>query len=197
KGRGMPRVWRAVEVLRRAMPVSDVWRRRWRRVGPSRDSTHIIDRYLVREYLMLMGIGLAVTATLFMVVDLVQTLDRYLRLKPPLTYIFEHFLYRLPAALHESLPVVTLVATLFLFLALGRHHELTALKAAGISLYRVSVPILGLGFAISITAGFFQEVVLPVLNERGDEVDRVKIRGEAPRHLRLRQRLWVRHGDSR
>jgi len=197
KAPAMPRVWRLVEALQQAMPGPDVWRRRWRRAGPSRDSTHIIDRYLIREYLTLMGIGLAVTATLFMVVDLVQTLDRYLRLKPPLAYIVEHFLYRLPAALHESLPVVTLVATLFLFLALGRYHELTALKAAGVSLYRVSAPILGLGLAISITAGFFQEVILPVLNERGDEVDRVKIRGEAPLHLRLRQRLWVRHGDSR
>jgi LPS export ABC transporter permease LptG len=197
KWRAMPRVWRAMDAAWRAMPGRGVWRRGAHRGATSRDSTHIIDRYLVREYLMLMGIGLAVTATLFMVVDLVQTLDRYLRLKPPLVYIFEHFLYRLPAALHESLPVVTLVATLFLFLALGRYHELTALKAAGISLYRVSAPILGLGLVISITAGFFQEVVLPILNERGDEVDRVKIRGEAPRHLRLRQRLWVRHGDSR
>jgi LPS export ABC transporter permease LptG len=193
----MPSIWRALEAMWRAVPGLGVWRRRLHHAAPSRDSTHIIDRYLIREYLMLMGIGLAVTATLFMVVDLVQTLDRYLRLKPPLVYIFEHFLYRLPAALHESLPVVTLVATLFLFLALGRYHELTALKAAGISLYRVSAPILGLGLAISITAGLFQEVVLPILNERGDEVDRVKIRGEAPRHLRTRQRLWVRHGDSR
>jgi lipopolysaccharide export system permease protein len=144
-----------------------------------------------------MGIGLAVTATLFIVIDLLQTLDRYLRLKPPLVYIFEHFLYRLPAALHGSLPVVTLVATIFLFMTLGRYHELTALKAAGVSLYRVSAPILGLGLAVAIGAGLFQELVLPVLNERGEEVDRVKIRGEAPRHLRLRQRLWVRHGDAR
>jgi LPS export ABC transporter permease LptG/LPS export ABC transporter permease LptF len=193
----MPRVWRLLEALRRATPGRHRWRRRAHRTATSRDSTHIIDRYLVREYLMLMGLGLAVTATLFMVVDLVQTLDRYLRLKPPLVYILEHFLYRLPAALHESLPVVTLVSTLFLFLALGRYHELTALKAAGISLYRVSAPILGVGLAISIVAGCFQEIVLPVLNDRGDEVDRVKIRGEAPRHLRLRQHLWVRHGDSR
>jgi len=36
----------------------------------------------------------------------VATLDRYLRMKPPVIYIFEHFAYRLPAALHEGLPVV-------------------------------------------------------------------------------------------
>src|SRR5256886_16553905 len=112
-------------------------------------------------------------------------------------YIFEHFLYRLPAALHEGMPVVMLVATIFLFLTLSRYHELTRLKAAGISLYRVSAPILGLGLAVTIGAGFFQELALPVLNERWDEVDRVKIRGLAPRHLQYRQRLWVRTSDSR
>src|SRR3989441_2937994 len=126
-----------------------------------------------------------------------QTLDRSLRVKPPLVYIFAHFLYRLPAALHEGLPVVMLVATIFLFLTLSRYHEVTALKAAGVSLYRVSAPILGLGLAVAIGAGLFQELALPFLNERGDEVDRVKIRGQAPRHLQSRQRLWVRSADSR
>src|SRR5439155_93958 len=84
---------------------------------------------------------------------------------------------------------VVLVATIFLYLTLSRHHELTALKAAGVSLYRVSLPILGLGIGIAVGAGLFQELALPVLNERGDEVDNVKIRGQAPRHLKSRLRL--------
>jgi len=33
-------------------------------------------------------------------------------------YIFEHFGLRVPVALHEGLPIVMLVATLFLFLTL-------------------------------------------------------------------------------
>jgi LPS export ABC transporter permease LptG len=193
----MPVVWRALEALRRAIPRRRLRRVRGHAASAAHDSTHIIDRYLVREYVAFMGIGLAVAATLFIVIDLLQTLDRYLRLKPPMVYIFAHFLYRLPAALLEFLPVVMLVATIFLFLTLSRYHELTALKAAGVSLYRVSAPILGLGLAVAIGAGLFQELVLPSLNERGDEMDRVKIRGQAPRHLQSRQRLWVRSADSR
>jgi lipopolysaccharide export system permease protein len=193
----MPVVWRALEALGRAVPRRRLRRARGHATSAAHDSTHIIDRYLVREYVAFMGIGLAVAATLFIVIDLLQTLDRYLRLKPPMMYIFAHFLYRLPAALLEFLPVVMLVATIFLFLTLSRYHELTALKAAGVSLYRVSAPILGLGLAVAIGAGLFQELVLPILNERGDEVDRVKIRGQAPRHLQSRQRLWVRSADSR
>jgi LPS export ABC transporter permease LptG len=193
----MPAVWRVIDAGRRALPGRPTWRRRGHAAGGARDSTHIIDRYLVREYLAFMAIGLAVAAALFIVVDLVKTLDKYLRVKPPLMYILEHFAYRLPAALHDGLPVVMLVATIFLFLTLSRYHELTALKAAGVSLYRVAAPVLGVGFLVAVGAGLFQELALPVLNERGDEVDRVKIRGQAPRHLQTRQRLWVRSADTR
>ncbi len=182
-----------------------VWERRpRRRVGrqervtmAARDTTLIIDRYLLRQYLGFVVIGLAAAAALFVVVDLLQTLDRYLRVKPPLVYVLEHFVYALPVALHQSLPIVMLVATIFLFLTLSRWHELTALKAAGISLYRISAPILLFGLAAAVGAGLFQEFVIPVLNERGEEVDRVKIRGQLPRHLQSRTRLWLRASDTR
>src|SRR5262249_15556813 len=66
-----------------------------------------------------------------------------------------------------------------------------------LSLYRVSAPAILLGLSIAVGAGLFQELVLPTLNERGEEVDRVKIRGQLPRHLQSRQRLWLRSTDTR
>src|SRR5207237_8383781 len=121
-------LWRALAAAWRVRPRSR--RAGEPRAATMRESTHILDRYLVREFLTFVAIGLCVAGTLFVVVDLLQTLDKYLRVKPPLIYISEHFLYRLPAALHDGLPVVMLVATIFLFLALSRYHELTAMKAA-------------------------------------------------------------------
>jgi LPS export ABC transporter permease LptG len=187
-------LWRGLAAAGRALPRRDPAARA--SVG-GRDSTHILDRYLLRELLVFMGIGLAVAATLFVVIDLLQTLDRYIRIKPPLIYVLEHFVYRVPAALHDGLPVVMLVATIFLFLALTRAHELTAMKAAGMSLYRVAAPVLVLAAGVAVAAGLFQELLLPRLNELGDEVDRVKIRGQLPRHLQSRERLWLRTADSR
>ncbi len=163
----------------------------------ARESTHIIDRYLIREFLGFAVIGLAVTAALFIVGDLFSTIDRFMRLKPPLIYILQHFAYRMPAALLQGLPVIVLVATIFLYLTLSRYHELTALKAAGVSLYRVSAPVLLLGLAIACAAGLFQELALPRINELAETVDRVKIKGELPRHLQSRQRLWLRSSDTR
>jgi lipopolysaccharide export system permease protein len=195
RGPRLRSLWRAVAALgqrwprRRARPED-------RLTGAGRDTTFIIDRYLLRQFLGFVLIGLAVAATLFVIVDLLNKLDRYLRVKPPLVYIAEHFLYALPVALHQGLPIVMLVATVFLFLTLSRWHELTALKAAGVSLYRASAPILLCGLVVSVGAGLFQEFVLPEVTERREEVDRVKIRGQLPRHLQSRTRLWLRSSDT-
>jgi lipopolysaccharide export system permease protein len=188
--------WRLLAAARRRVPARPTLRWRTRPLEP-RESTHIIDRYLIREFLAYAGLGLAVAAALFLVIDLIQELDRYLRVKPSLVHIAEHFAYRMPAEVYKALPIVMLVATVFLFLGLSRYHELTAMKAAGISLYRVSAPILAVGLLIAVGAALFQELVLPKLNELGDEVDRVKIRGQLPRHLQTRTRLWLRSADSR
>ena len=50
---------------------------------------------------------------------------------------------------------------------------------------------------MAVVSGLFQELLLPRLNELGDEVDRVKIRGQLPRHLQSRERLWLRTADTR
>jgi len=166
-------------------------------VRKSRGSTFLIDRYLLREYVKFLGIGLGVGAVLFVIVDLLQTLDRFLRVKPPFLYILQHFAYRLPGALYDGLPIVVLMATVFLFLALTRQRELDALKSAGVSLYRVSLPILLLTLAVSLGAVAFQEAVLPGINAKAEELDRVKIRGGLPRHLQKRNQIWYRSSDTR
>jgi lipopolysaccharide export system permease protein len=93
--------------------------------------------------------------------------------------------------------MIVLVATVFLFLALTRDRELDAMKAAGISLYRVSLPVLLLAGLLSVGAVTFQETLLPAINARAEELDRVKIRGGLPRHLQKRTQLWYRASDVR
>jgi LPS export ABC transporter permease LptG/LPS export ABC transporter permease LptF len=178
-------------------PLEERRRRRLGRLGGPRESTFIMDRYLIRQYLLFLGIGTLVGAVLIAVVDLLQTLDRFLRAKPPFTTILEHFLYRVPGELYKGLPMIVLIATVFLFLSLTRQRELDALKAAGISLYRASLPVLLVAGAISVLAVVFQETALPDINAKAEEVDRVKIRGQLPRHLQRQAQIWYRSSDTR
>jgi lipopolysaccharide export system permease protein len=167
------------------------------RVRGPRASTYLLDRYLVREYLTFIGTGIAVGAVLILVVDLLQYLDRYLRVKPPVMVLFQHLLFRLPGSLYEGLPIIVLISTVCLFLSLTQKHELDAMKAAGISLYRTSLPILLVALAISIASVIVQETVLPVINAKAEDIDWVKIRGNQSRHLQQQTRIWYRSSDTR
>ena len=136
-------------------------------------------------------------AVLILVVDLLQYLDRFLRVKPPFLYILQHLFYRLPGSLYEGLPIIVLISTVFLFLSLTQARELDAMKAAGISLYRASLPVLLVALSISLVSVVLQETVLPVINSKADDVDRVKIRGNQPRHLQRQTQIWYRSSDTR
>ena len=63
-----------------------------------------------------------------------------------------------------GLPLAVLLASIMTFGSLGENYELTALKAAGISLYRIMKPLIVLIIIFTIAAFFFSNNVLPYAN---------------------------------
>lgn len=76
--------------------------------------------------------------------------------------IGELFFYAALTMIPMALPLAILLASLMTFGNLGEHFELTAIKAAGVSLLRVMKPLIALIILIAIGAFFFQNNVLPI-----------------------------------
>ncbi|SHF72847.1 lipopolysaccharide export system permease protein [Dysgonomonas macrotermitis] len=76
----------------------------------------------------------------------------------------ELFLYAALTLVPMALPLAILLASLMTFGNLGERFELTAIKAAGISLLRAMRPLIILITAISIGAFYFQNDVIPKVN---------------------------------
>ena len=159
---------------------------------PRSNALHIVDRYLGVEFLTLFLYGIALATVVVIIGDLMTTLERYLRLKPGLGLILLHFVYRTPPFVYQGLHIVMLMSTILLFLGLSRSNELTALKAGGVSLYRVSLPIFVLAGLVTLGSLGFQEVVMPVLNRRAIEVDEAKIKRRTMPEFRKRSQIWYR-----
>src|SRR2546427_2054437 len=77
-----------------------------------------------------------------MVIDLVDKLGTYLGRGIPKGRIALSYVYFLPETISLVLPVAVLFAVVFTVGALGRHSELTAAKASGVSFHRVVRPLL-------------------------------------------------------
>jgi len=78
--------------------------------------------------------------------------------------IAELLLYTSASLIPMALPLAILLAALMTFGNLGEHFELTALKAAGVSLQRIMFPLIMLIVMISIGAFFFSNNMLPYTN---------------------------------
>ena len=78
--------------------------------------------------------------------------------------IIELLTYATIGLVPMALPLAILLASLMTFGNFGENYELTALKAAGISLQRVMFPLIMLTVMMSIGAFFFSNYVLPYAN---------------------------------
>lgn len=76
--------------------------------------------------------------------------------------IFEFIVYTMALLMTNALPLAVLLASIMTFGDLGENNELLAMKAAGISLYRIMKPIIVLSILLSIGAFYFSNQVIPV-----------------------------------
>ncbi len=76
----------------------------------------------------------------------------------------ELIVYMATSLVPMALPLAVLLSSIMTFGSLGENYELTALKAAGISLYRIMKPLIILIIVVTISAFFFANNVLPVAN---------------------------------
>lgn len=81
-----------------------------------------------------------------------------------ISVLAELILYMATSLVPMALPLAVLLSSIMTFGSLGENYELTALKAAGISLYRIMKPLIVLIMVVTVSAFFFSNNVLPVAN---------------------------------
>lgn len=150
-----------------------------------------LDRYVIREFGKLLLLVLAATATLFIVVDLTDTVDEINANAVPFEVVASYYRYLLLQVLNLVLPISVLIATLITFGALSKNNEVTAIKANGVSLYRIALPVVAIALVVAIFSYFFQDFVLPYSNQRVAEL-RSRIKGRVtPSAVSEDERQWV------
>ncbi len=126
----------------------------------------ILDDYVMREYLTSFALILGSFSTLFVIFTFFELIGDIIRNRTPLVTVGDYLLNLIPYILYNVTPLCSLVAVLVTFGALSKSSELTAMKATGISLYRVVAPILVVTLLLSAGLFAFDEFYLPAANRR-------------------------------
>src|SRR3989338_1742132 len=110
----------------------------------------ILRSYIMNELLTAFALSLAVFTFVLVMGNIVKLAEMVITKGVDLVYVVKLFGYLTPYLLSFSVPMSILTATLLCFGRLSSDNEITAMRASGVSLYKMSFPVIMIGLALSL-----------------------------------------------
>ena len=150
----------------------------------------ILDEYVLKEFLGTFTMVLVTFVMLLLLFTFLELLGDIIRNKTPLVTVGAYLINLTPNMIYTITPLSVLIAVLVVFGLLNRSSELTAMKAAGISLYRIVLPVIVISALLATSLFIFDEVYLPKANRR-QEALRNEIKGRPAQTMEHPGQNWI------
>jgi LPS export ABC transporter permease LptF/LPS export ABC transporter permease LptG len=150
----------------------------------------LVDIYLLRQFLYYFLVLLAGFVVIFDAFTLFDLLADVARNHIGILTVVNYFRYLAPSMVYQLAPLATLVATLVTLAILAKNNEVIALKASGISMYRLVLPLILAGCLVSGGMFLLDETYLPYANQRQDAL-RNRIKGRPAQTYFEPAQQWI------
>jgi len=150
----------------------------------------LIDDYVLRDFFIYLGMILSTFLVLVLVFTLFELLGDILRNSVPPAVVAEYLLNVTPYLLYNVAPLVMLLAVLVTFGVMQRSNEITAIKATGISIYRIVTPVVVAAAVLAIGLFLADQFYLPRTNKRQEALHN-QIKGKPAQTYLRPDRKWI------
>ena len=123
-----------------------------------------IDRYIIKEIFPPFILSLSVFTFVLFMNQILRLTDLLINKGISLLIILKLIVYVLPSFLVLTIPMSILTATILAFSRLSVDGEITALKAGGISLYRMIVPVAIYSIITGVITAYLMAAAMPIGN---------------------------------
>ncbi|MBV9625457.1 MAG: LptF/LptG family permease [Acidobacteria bacterium] len=150
----------------------------------------LLDDYVLRDFVVNLGLVVGALVVLSLVFTVFELLGDILRNQVSPWVVGEYLLNVTPYFLYNIAQYGVLLAVLITLGLMQRSNEVTALKATGISIYRIIMPVLVAGALVATALFISDEFYLPHTNKRQDALLN-KIKGKPPQTYLNPYRKWI------
>ena len=126
----------------------------------------ILDRYLLKGFFHSLFLSIVCLLGIYMIVEFFEKIDDVVKRGVASIIMLKYLFYSIPKIFFQILPVAFLIAVLLILGLMSRNGELMAIKASGISLYRITSVLLATAFVFSAIQSSSLLVILLFLNKR-------------------------------
>lgn len=121
----------------------------------------ILERYLLRNFLGPLLFCAFVFFAMFIFVDGFNNLDEFMKHGTPARLVAAYYAAMFPLVTNQIMPVAALLAALFFIGHMNRRHEISAMKASGVSGFRILLPVFFVGLLLSVGVFAINETAAP------------------------------------
>jgi len=152
----------------------------------------IIARYLWKEFFKLLLLCQVFFVFLYLVIDFIQKIDNFMEAEADGYAVLQFLMYKTPLIAVQMAPVAALISVIVMFSIMKKNHEITALKASGISIFRLCLPVLVAAMALSIAVFIFSELVVPYASTKSNDIWYREVKKQDQRRFYNRSNIWYK-----
>ena len=150
----------------------------------------VVDRYVLQSFLFYFVLLLVSFVLMTHVYTFFELLSDIVKNHITMLRVFTYLFFLTPELVFQLAPIAVLVAVLITFGVLTKHNEITAMKASGVSLYRLAMPVLTVALLMSGGLFAFAHYYVPGANRKQDAI-RKEIKGKPVQTYLHPDRHWV------
>jgi LPS export ABC transporter permease LptG/LPS export ABC transporter permease LptF len=150
----------------------------------------ILDEYVLREFLKIFAMVLAGFVLMTLVFNFFELIGDILRNHVSLVLVGDYLINLAPSMIYQLTPLSVLIAVLVTFSLFNRSSELIAMKATGISIYRLVIPVVVFAAILACALFAFDQYYLPQAN-RKQEALRNTIKGKPAQTTLNPDKKWL------
>lgn len=126
-----------------------------------------LDNYILRAFIPTFFMCLLIISGIYIIVDLLQKLGEFVEMGGDAFGTgIRYYTYLFPVIVFQFFPAITLIAVGIVLVRLSKNREILAMQVAGISLYRILLPIFIITVFMSFASFGDQEWIIPKFAER-------------------------------
>ncbi len=152
-------------------------------------------RYILKQFILTAIFSLITFIFIFVLVNLIENIDDFIDQNVPVEIVFQYYLAFIPEIIKLVTPVAILFSTLFTTGKFSNTNELTAMKAAGMSLYRYMFPLVAVALLVSGISIYFNGWIVPSANQKMFSISRVHLKRTGENLSR--SNLFLQDGKTR
>ena len=155
----------------------------------------ILHRYFAWRFMITLGSVFAIFGLILIFVEIVDRLREFQNVDATFTQILGMALLNLPVGIYRIIPLLIILATIWLFLGLARTSELVVTRSAGRSALRALIAPCLLAFVLGLAViGILNPIVAATTREY--EVREAALKGTDTSFSLASDGLWMRQGSQ-